>query len=47
MYVLTEGWYEDRVIKGVVDNWEEARAWDHSDRYREHSGPWVVGEVDE
>lgn len=46
MYVLTEGWYEDREIKGVVDNFEDADRWSRSERYRDYSGPYAVGEVD-
>lgn len=27
VYVLTEGWYEDMKIYGVVDSWAEVIAW--------------------
>jgi hypothetical protein len=43
MYVLTEGWYEDETVKGVVHTEDEARAWEGDDMYRSYYGPFDPG----
>ncbi|MFC9620241.1 hypothetical protein ACFTXM_09655 [Streptomyces sp. NPDC056930] len=45
MWVLTEGWYEDMVIKGVTDNESLAEVWAESDKYRDADGPFNLGEI--
>ncbi|MEU0245142.1 hypothetical protein ABZ192_12555 [Streptomyces sp. NPDC006235] len=45
MYVLTDGWYSDMDIKGVVHTEEEARAWGDSGRERDYYGPFEPGQV--
>lgn len=44
MYVLTEGWYADEVVKGVTSDHDQAKEWADSDKYRDYYGPFEVGE---
>lgn len=44
MYVLTEGSYDLREIKGVVATEDEAKAWESVDYYeRDYYGPFEPG----
>lgn len=43
MYVLTEGSYDMREIKGVADTLEDARAWADGNNDRDYYGPFVAG----
>jgi hypothetical protein len=43
MYVLTEGWYSDMDVKGVVRTLGEAEAWYDSGIERDYYGPFEPG----
>jgi hypothetical protein len=43
MYVLTEGWYEDETVTGVVYSEDEARDWERDNQYRSYYGPFEPG----
>lgn len=43
MYVLTDGWYADKVIVGVTGDYEEALEWTNSGRQRDFDGPFNDG----
>lgn len=43
MYVLTSGWYADRVIMGVTGDYYEALDWVNSGDHRDYAGPFSDG----
>jgi hypothetical protein len=47
VYVVTEGWYEEKTVKGVVSSEEAAMAWSESGAQRDYCGPFELDEIEE